>query len=47
MEPQGKIRRFVNRQVGKVRRGIERASAAVANRFGAGRGRGGIVNRSR
>jgi hypothetical protein len=47
MEPQGRIRRFVNRQVGRARRGLSRIAGRVGERFGAGRGRGGIVNRSR
>ena len=47
MNPQGGIRQFINRQVGKVRRGLSRQAGRVANLFGAGRGRGGIVKRSR
>ena len=46
MDPPGKIRRFINRQVGKARRGLSRFAGRVGGVFNAGRGRGGIVNRS-
>lgn len=47
MNPQGNIRKFINRQVGRVRRGLSRGAGRVANLFGAGRGSTGIVKRSR
>ncbi len=46
MDPQGRLRRFVNRAVGRARRGLSRVAGRVGGAFNAGRGRGGIVNRS-
>jgi hypothetical protein len=46
MDPPGLIRRFVNRQVGRARRLGSRIAGRVGGVFNAGRGRGGIVNRS-
>jgi hypothetical protein len=47
MDPQGIIRRAVNRMVGRTRRTISAGLGRAANFFGRGQGRGGIVNRSR
>jgi hypothetical protein len=47
MDPQGVIRKAINRMVGKTRRAAARTLGRAANLFGRGQGRGGIVKRSR
>lgn len=47
MDPQGVIRRAVNRMVGKTRQVISGGLGRAANFFGRGKGPVGLVKRSR